>query len=71
MTPGRAAFLRWIMDSESTRPSVSLEEITLSNMLTVNALVELLDEHGILTRRDILDRVKKLRAEMTAKRRDQ
>ena len=56
------------MAAESNRPTVSFEEVALSNMLTLNALVELLDERGILTRQDVLDRVKKLRGEMTAKR---
>ena len=34
----------------------------------LNALVELLDERGVLAKPDVLDRVKQLRAEMRAKR---
>lgn len=40
-------------------------------MLTLNALVDLLAEKGLLTKQEILDRVKKLKAETTAKRRVQ
>jgi len=48
--------------------TVSVEELVVSNMLTLNALVELLDERGVLAKPDVLDRVKQLRAEMRAKR---
>jgi hypothetical protein len=48
--------------------TVSVEELVVSNMLTLNALVELLDERGVLAKPDVLDRVKQLRAEMSAKR---
>ena len=50
---------------------MSVEELVVSNMLTLNALVELLEERGILARQDVLDRVKQLQAEMAAKRRAQ
>ena len=46
------------------RPTVSFEELAYSNMLTLNALVELLTEKGILTRQEIIDRVKKLQGEV-------
>ena len=59
------------MAAKSNRRTVSFEEVALSNMLTLNALVELLDERGILSRQDVLDRVKKLRGEMTVKHRPQ
>ena len=45
------------MASEKSRQTVSFEELTYSNMLTLNALVELLDERGIVAKRDVLDRV--------------
>ena len=47
---------------------MSFEELAYSNMLTLNALVEPLDEQGILAKQDVLGRVKKLQAEMAAKR---
>jgi hypothetical protein len=59
------------MAVKSNRRTVSFEEVALSNMLTLNALVELLDERGILSRQDVLDRVTKLRGEMTVKHRPQ
>lgn len=42
--------------------------LTYSNMLTLNALVELLSEKGLLDKQEILDRVKKLQTGMRAKR---
>lgn len=36
-------------------PTVSFADLAYSNMLTLNALVELLDERGILAKRDVLD----------------
>jgi hypothetical protein len=45
------------------RPTVTFEELCYSNMLTLNALVELLTEKGVLTKPEILERVKKLQNE--------
>ena len=55
------------MSDQQQRSNVSFQELALSNMLTLNALVELLDERGILAKLDVLDRVKRLQAEMSAK----
>jgi hypothetical protein len=44
------------------------QEQAYANMLTLNALVELLSEKGLLDKQEILDRVKKLQTEMRAKR---
>ena len=56
------------MSDQQKLATVSVEELVVSNMLTLNALVELLDERGVLAKPDVLDRVKQLRAEMRAKR---
>jgi hypothetical protein len=40
-------------------------------MLQVQALVELLDEEGLLARHEVLERVKRLQAETAGKRRAQ
>ena len=56
------------MSDQQKHATVSVEELVVSNMLTLNALVELLDERGVLAKPDALDRVKQLRAEMRAKR---
>ena len=53
---------------EQHRQTVNFEELAYSNMLTLNALVELLDERGIPARPDVLERVKKLQAETRVKR---
>jgi hypothetical protein len=51
------------MASQPNRQTVSFEELAYSNMLTLNALVELLAEKGVLTKQEVLDRVKRLQAE--------
>ena len=56
------------MSDQQKLATVSVEELVVSNMFTLNALVELLDERGVLAKPDVLDRVKQLRAEMRAKR---
>jgi hypothetical protein len=37
-------------------------------MLTLNALVELLEEKGLVGKQEVLERVKRLRAELAEKR---
>ena len=48
------------MNQQHKRETVTPEQMTYSNMLTVNALVELLDERGIIPKRDVLERIKEL-----------
>jgi hypothetical protein len=45
------------------RQTVTFEQLSYSNMLTLNALVELLTEKGVLTKPEILERIKKLQSE--------
>jgi hypothetical protein len=45
------------------RKTVTFEELSYSNMLKLNALVELLTEKGVLTKPEILERIKKLQGE--------
>ena len=45
------------------RQRVSFEELAYSNMLIVQALVELLSERGLLDKAEILQRVEKLKQE--------
>lgn len=52
-------------DAESLRTTVSFEELAYSNMIVVEALVELLTEKGLLSRAEIEERVKKLKRETT------
>jgi hypothetical protein len=51
------------MDSTPNRQKVSFEELAYSNMLTLNALIELLDEKGLIGKKEILERVKRLQAQ--------
>lgn len=52
-------------DLDGTRTTVSFEELAYSNMIVVEALVELLTEKGLLSRKEIKERVKKLKRETT------
>ena len=52
------------MALEPNRKMVSFEELAYSNMLTLNALVELLTEKGVLGKQQILDRVNQLQTQM-------
>jgi hypothetical protein len=48
--------------------TAAFEELAFSNMLTINALVELLTEKGVLAEQEILERIKKLRYETDIKK---
>jgi hypothetical protein len=54
------------MTPELNRQTVTFEELAYSNMLQVQALVELLEEKGLLTRHEVLERVKHLQTETQA-----
>ncbi len=43
------------------RATVPVEELTLSNTLQLTAIVELLEERGIMTQGDVLKRMKEVR----------
>jgi hypothetical protein len=45
------------------RATVSFEELAYSNMLIVQALVELLAEKGVLTQKEVTERIQKLKKE--------
>ena len=51
------------MKAPPKRATVTFEQLAYSNMLTLNALVELLTEKGVLSKPEILQRVKKLQSE--------
>jgi hypothetical protein len=55
--------------SEHNSQTVSFEELAYSNMLTLNALVELLTEKGLLSKQEALERVKQLQAETQLRKR--
>jgi hypothetical protein len=53
------------------RDTVSMQGMVYSNMLTINALVELMDEKGLIAQAELLARIKKLQAGMrTGKKRE-
>jgi hypothetical protein len=59
------------MDSTPDRQAVSFEELAYSNMLTLNALIELLDEKGLIGKKEILERVKRLQAQAQLRKKPQ
>ena len=50
-------------DPKTGRLSASFEELAVSNMILVEALVELVVEKGMLSRDEIKQRVERLKAE--------
>lgn len=50
-------------DPKAKKVTVSFEELAYTNMVVVEALVELLTENGLLGRLEIEERVKRLRQE--------
>jgi hypothetical protein len=56
------------MSQQHKREVVTAEEMTYSNMLTVNALIELLDERGIIPKKDVLERINALQASVLSRK---
>jgi hypothetical protein len=54
--------------SEGNRQTISFEELAYSNMLTLNALVELLTEKRLITKQGVLERVKQLQGQRQGKK---
>ncbi len=54
--------------SKNERTTVPLGDLVFSSIITLNAVVELLEEKGILTKQEVLDRTKKLGEEARAGR---
>ena len=52
--------------AKNERATVRIEDLAYSNTLSINALVELLDEKGILPKQEVLERIKKLGEEARA-----
>ncbi len=46
--------------SKNDRATVRVEVLVYSNTLSINALIELLDERGILPKAEVLERIEKL-----------
>jgi hypothetical protein len=59
------------MHSAPDRQAVSFEELAYSNMLTLNALIELLDEKGLIGKEEILERVKRVQAQTQLRKKPQ
>jgi hypothetical protein len=51
------------VNEPTKRQTVTFEELRYSNMITQNALVDLLTERGVLTQAEILEGVRKLQSQ--------
>ncbi len=47
------------MSHQEKQATVSVKEVAYSNMMTLNALVELLGEKGVVTKQEVSDRIKR------------
>ena len=52
--------------TKNERATVRVENLAFSNTLSINALVDLLDEKSILPKQEVLERIKKLGEEARA-----
>ena len=43
---------------------VTINEIAITNMVEISALIELLDEKGIITREELMEKCKKMRGKI-------
>ena len=48
------------MSSQDKRVTVRVKELAYSNLMTLNAPVELLEEKSVVTKQEVLDRVKRV-----------
>jgi hypothetical protein len=55
------------MSWQHKREAVSAEQMACSNLLTVNALVEILDERGTILTKEVLIRIKPLQANVQSR----
>jgi len=52
----------------SEEKQVSIQEIDVSNMISIEALVRILVKRGFITKEEIMDEVKQVKLEQEAKR---
>lgn len=53
------------MDTKEGKVTASIEEIARYNMVLTEAIYELLADKGIVSKEEVLDRVRKLKSETT------
>ena len=54
-------------DQNKNKETVSLEEITVSNMYEIEAVIRVLERKGFLTHNEVLEELKKLKEEHSKK----
>jgi len=55
------------MEEKNISKTVTLEEITVSNMYEIEALIRVLEEKNILTHQEVLEELKKIKEEKNNK----
>ena len=50
-----------MVESGDPKEVITLEELAISNMYEIGALIELLEKKGIVTKQEILDTIQELR----------
>jgi hypothetical protein len=54
-------------DKPPPKKTVSFEELLMSNVYTQEALINLLEKKGVLTKKEVLEEIKRLKGEATLK----
>ncbi|HEY5125620.1 MAG TPA: hypothetical protein VIK14_17975 [Ignavibacteria bacterium] len=54
-------------EKNNTKKTVSLEEITVSNMYEIEAIIRVLEKKGLLTHKKVLEQLKKIKEELNPK----
>ena len=53
---------------EKERKKISIQEIAVSNMISIMALVRVLEKKGLITQAEILEEIKQVKLEQEANR---
>jgi len=56
-----------VEDSQEPRKTVSIDEITLSNMYEIEAIMRVLEKKGVLTHGEVLEELKQIKEEQSKK----
>jgi len=54
-------------EKNNTKKTVSLEEITVSNIYEIEAVIRVLEKKGLLTHQEVLEELKKIKEEQNKK----
>jgi hypothetical protein len=52
-----------MVKKEDSREAVPIEEVVMSNVYTQEAIINLLEKKGLLTKKEVLEEIKRMRVE--------